>query len=162
MNQDWSFGIFENGAASDGFHVFIDTMPAFFAVPIHIPSSMDASIALSQPTFMKQKSNCWSLDKLPKLRYFDYYDCEGVHCLINALLEKQMKYLGCTMSWISYSSVNESCKFVQYFLYALAASDDIQISVSGENEMEMQENMKVRMSSAKYNSTFTMTILILG
>src|SRR4051794_4771857 len=109
VNIDWGIGAFDDGSASDGFHVFVGAPPCPFRVPVHVPSNMDIRIALAQPRWVEEITGCRATSDIPKLRYFDHYDPYGILCVGNAFVEIMLPTYGCQIPILSYIPENDSC-----------------------------------------------------
>lgn len=125
MNTNWINGIYENGAASDGYYVFIDKLPCLTHDPTPIPAGMDAVITLAQPQKVSYLTDCYPNDHTPKLKYFDYYDPHNVHCTTEVALDVTHDILGCFLSALSYfPEENQTCTLAQYVAMGFAFSAD--------------------------------------
>lgn len=133
VSNDWTFGIYQDGSASDGFHMFIDELPGQSNVPVPIPAGADALITLAQPKKLQDLMHCYKKDKALKLAYFDHYDPQGIQCKFEKASDIMFDLIGnCRLPGLSYFP-KDMCSFDQMVLiYAGVANPDVFSKLTGK------------------------------
>lgn len=65
----WPLVSYVDDLAADGILIFVGPNGSYFSDPIAVPSNADARIKLAPPKQMIEKTECRSIDGIPKLRF---------------------------------------------------------------------------------------------
>jgi len=121
VSTDWTYGIFQEGSASDGFSIFVDRLPTQFEDPTFIPACMDAVVSLAEPQKTTEITQCRHLSQISNLKYFDYYDPYGTLCMADNVTDSMRAFVGCVLPVLSHFP-RESCTFNQMFFVSTGLS----------------------------------------